>query len=117
MRRLAYLLPETQALLRSTVILTSIPQVVSELVQNSIDAGARHVDIGVNPNEWSCWVRDDGCGISSQDLSLIGRECDAGRYGGFCRSIMLPALAKQLPTRIAPILLVSQLTPNVCWRK
>ncbi|KAG1755437.1 hypothetical protein EDB19DRAFT_1661354 [Suillus lakei] len=31
-------------------------------LQNSLDAGASQVDIGVNCEEWSCWVRDNGKG-------------------------------------------------------
>lgn len=69
----------TQSRLRSTQILTSLPQIVTELVQNSLDAGAKHIDIGVDNEEWACWVRDDGKGINRDGLSLIARE--GGRYG------------------------------------
>ncbi len=68
----------TQSKLRSTQILVSLPQIVSELVQNSLDAGARHVDVGVDCGGWTCWVRDDGAGMSKSDLEAF--EC-AGRYG------------------------------------
>lgn len=104
----ARLPPATQALLRSTVILTSIPQLVSELVQNSIDAGARHIDISVNPPDWSCWVRDDGCGISSLDLSFIGKEGDAGRHGTHSHGLGLPFYTKQRP---------STMSPSICPRR
>lgn len=72
---------ETTARLRSTIILTSLPQIVSELVQNALDAGARHVNVGVDPVEWTCWVQDDGHGISVENLQTIGMSSDAGRYG------------------------------------
>ncbi|TRM68211.1 hypothetical protein BD626DRAFT_555063 [Schizophyllum amplum] len=72
---------ETRTRLRSTQILTSLPQIVSELVQNALDAGARHVDVGVNSEEYSCWVRDDGCGMGRGDLDIIARGSDGGRYG------------------------------------
>lgn len=81
---------ETRALLRSTVILTSLPQIVSELCQNALDAGARHVDVGVDFDDWSCWVRDDGSGISAQDLNHIGSSGDAGRYGSSICAITEP---------------------------
>ncbi|EGO27638.1 hypothetical protein SERLADRAFT_461444, partial [Serpula lacrymans var. lacrymans S7.9] len=71
---------ETRAKLRSTQILTSLPQIVSELLQNSLDAGARHVEIGVDCQEWNCWVKDDGAGISKDDLTMLGAGSE-GRYG------------------------------------
>ncbi|KAL1739993.1 hypothetical protein HDZ31DRAFT_48388 [Schizophyllum fasciatum] len=70
-RGLGRLSDETRTRLRSTQILTSLPQLVTELVQNGLDAGARHVDVGVNCEEYGCWVRDDGCGMGRQDLDAI----------------------------------------------
>lgn len=71
------LLPEdTRAKLRSTQILTSLSQLVSELVQNSLDAGATQIDVGVDCEEWSCWVRDDGIGIDKDGLAALAQ----GRY-------------------------------------
>lgn len=67
----------TQTKLRSTQILTSLPQIVSELFQNSLDAGAKHIEIGINCAEWSCWVTDDGSGMSRDELDQFGSE---GRY-------------------------------------
>ncbi|KAJ4479232.1 hypothetical protein J3R30DRAFT_3289200 [Lentinula aciculospora] len=67
----------TQTKLRSTQILTSLPQIISELFQNSLDAGSKHIEIGVNCTEWSCWVTDDGCGMSKDTLNSLGTE---GRY-------------------------------------
>jgi len=69
----------TQAKLRSTQLLTSVPQVVSELVQNSLDANAARIDIGLHCKEWMCWVRDDGHGISKAGLESFGRG-EGGRY-------------------------------------
>lgn len=76
----------TRAKLRSTQILTSLPQLVSELVQNSLDAGATLIDIGVNCEEWLCWVRDNGCGISKEGLSTLSKDSEEGRYGAPKRS-------------------------------
>jgi len=50
-------------------------------VQNSLDAGALQVDIGVDPEAWTCWVRDDGCGIPREGLNLLARGKEKGRYG------------------------------------
>jgi DNA mismatch repair protein MLH3 len=71
----------TRVKLRSTQILTSLPQIVSELVQNSFDAGATLIDIGVDCEEWMCWVRDNGCGINKEGLSTLSKCSEEGRYG------------------------------------
>ncbi|KAI0660771.1 hypothetical protein C8Q70DRAFT_972342 [Cubamyces menziesii] len=71
----------TQSRLRSTQILTSLPQLVSELVQNAIDACARNVEVSIDAEEWECWVRDDGNGISKEGLAVLARGSGGGRYG------------------------------------
>ncbi|KAI0053776.1 hypothetical protein FA95DRAFT_1480918 [Auriscalpium vulgare] len=74
-------LPETtRTKLRSTQILTSLPQIVSELVQNSLDAGAAHIEVGVDCESWECWVKDDGVGMSKEGMSLLGQGLEEGRY-------------------------------------
>ncbi|RDX53868.1 hypothetical protein OH76DRAFT_1462114 [Lentinus brumalis] len=80
----AYIAPlpsSTRSKLRSTQILTSLPQLVSELVQNSLDAGARTIDVSLDPEEWECWVRDDGAGIPRDGLALLAGGAETGRYG------------------------------------
>ena len=72
---------ETRSKIRSTQILTSIPQIVSELVQNSLDAEALHINVGVDILEWECWVRDDGHGISKKGMSMLAKGPIEGRYG------------------------------------
>jgi len=66
--------------LRSTQLLTSLPQVVSELVQNSLDASASHIEIGVDCQEWECWIKDDGHGIARNGLDALSKGLEAGRY-------------------------------------
>ncbi|KAK7062063.1 mismatch repair-related protein [Favolaschia claudopus] len=68
----------TRSKLRSTQIVTSLSQIISELLQNSLDAGARQIDIGVDCEDWNCWVRDDGCGMSKEGMELLAA---AERYG------------------------------------
>jgi DNA mismatch repair protein MLH3 len=80
--------------LRSTQILTSVPQVVSELVQNALDASASHVDIGVDCQEWECWVKDDGRGIPRSSLDVLSKSYEAGRYS---RSLIYQLLAQSRP--------------------
>lgn len=70
----------TRCKLRSGQILTTLTQLVSELVQNSLDANAHHIEVGVNCEEWECWVRDDGSGISKDGLLALSGGLDQGRY-------------------------------------
>lgn len=78
---ITYLPSSTQSQLRSTQILTSLPQIISELVQNSLDAGAHSVDVTLDPTEWECSVRDDGAGISRDGLTILSGGSQGGRYG------------------------------------
>ncbi|KAH9833711.1 uncharacterized protein C8Q71DRAFT_772167 [Rhodofomes roseus] len=79
-RQLQQLPPSTQSKIRSTQILTSLPQIISELVQNSLDAGALHIDVGVDCEDWACWVRDDGSGIGRDDFDALASGGQAVRY-------------------------------------
>ena len=71
----------TRSKLRSTQIITSLPQIVSEMIQNSLDAGAKHVDIAIDHEEWRCFVRDDGKGITKGGLEVLSKGVEGGRYG------------------------------------
>lgn len=82
-RPLARLSQPTRARLRSSQILTTLAQIVSELVQNSLDAGAKHVDVGIDAEEWECWVRDDGCGVSRENLGKL-----EGRYSEWMHNMV-----------------------------
>jgi DNA mismatch repair protein MLH3 len=75
-------LPEdTRTKLRSTQIITSLPSLLSELFQNSLDAGASTIDIGVDCDAWTCWVKDDGTGMSKENLHVLAVSFEQGRYG------------------------------------
>ncbi|KAI0353061.1 hypothetical protein OH77DRAFT_1554698 [Trametes cingulata] len=73
--------PSTQSQLRSTQIITSLPQLVCELVQNSLDAEAHSVEVALDPDEWECWVGDDGMGMSKDGLAMLSSGSEGGRYG------------------------------------
>lgn len=78
--RLEQLDNATRSKLRSTQILTSLPQIISELVQNALDAEANNVEVAVHCEDWYCWVRDDGIGMNKEGLSLIAQGMEGGRY-------------------------------------
>ncbi|OWZ46252.1 DNA mismatch repair protein MLH3 [Cryptococcus neoformans c45] len=66
----------TSTTLRSSIILPSLAQIFSELLQNSLDAGATKIECYVNMakgNE-SLRVEDNGTGISKDGLAKIGKR-------------------------------------------
>ncbi|XP_046753408.1 PMS1 protein homolog 1-like isoform X2 [Diprion similis] len=59
----------TVKLVTSTQIITSVSSVVKELVENSLDAGAKNIEINLTDDGLSLIeIRDDGCGISVTDV-------------------------------------------------
>ncbi|MED6241226.1 hypothetical protein ATANTOWER_004031 [Ataeniobius toweri] len=64
--------PDTVRLLSSSQVITSVVNVVKELMENSLDAGASSIDIklenfGLDRTE----VRDNGCGIKAVDAPVM----------------------------------------------
>lgn len=43
---------------------------IKELIENSLDAGAKRIDVAVEEDALSFTVRDDGCGMGEADLKL-----------------------------------------------
>ncbi|KAM4731709.1 PMS1 protein homolog 1 isoform 2-T4 [Anableps anableps] len=64
--------PDTVRLLSSSQVVTSVANVVKELMENSLDAGASSIDVklenfGLDRIE----VRDNGCGIKAADVTVM----------------------------------------------
>lgn len=72
--RIERLARPTATRLRSSLVIPSLPQVLSELAHNALDAGAGKVECWVNllPGEESVRVEDDGHGIDSGGLAVVG---------------------------------------------
>jgi DNA mismatch repair protein MLH3 len=64
--------PEVQAQIRASIAITSLSDVVLELVKNSLDAQAQSVCIDVDYLRGSCSVEDDGHGIPACELAEHG---------------------------------------------
>lgn len=58
--------------IRSSVVITSLQDVVLGLVKNSLDAGATSIEVHVNFSRGSCEVKDNGCGIAMNDFAEDG---------------------------------------------
>ncbi|CDZ97281.1 DNA mismatch repair protein-MLH3 family [Phaffia rhodozyma] len=81
--------------LRSQTIVPTLPQALSELIQNSLDAKSRHLSIYLSLSRWLLRVEDDGTGISRQGIERLRdghrymtsksepetRELGEGKYG------------------------------------
>ncbi|WRT67606.1 uncharacterized protein IL334_004578 [Kwoniella shivajii] len=76
MDRITPLPTPTTTTIRSSLIIPTFPQILSELVQNSLDANARYIDIALclTKGEESMRVEDDGCGITQAGLRKIGKR-------------------------------------------
>lgn len=54
-------------------VIDSLGAVVRELVENSLDAGAKRITIGINPESWRVQVADNGKGMSLEDLRICAQ--------------------------------------------
>lgn len=73
--------------LRSSVIIPTIPHLLSELLHNSLDAQAGRIDIWVDGSKegQSLRVEDDGIGISRDGFRVLGerwRSSKGGKWSG-----------------------------------
>ena len=57
--------------LQSQAHVPSLTSAINELVQNSVDAGARQISVIFDTHTLSVDITDDGQGITPEDLSLI----------------------------------------------
>jgi DNA mismatch repair protein MLH3 len=88
--------PESQAQIRSSVVITSLNDVVIGLLENVLDVGATSANVRLDYTKGYCSVTDNGTGIPVADFGLDGHlgslhctsKLDAtrltyGRYGRF----------------------------------
>ncbi|TQV95767.1 DNA mismatch repair protein [Cordyceps javanica] len=81
---IAKLGPETARLIGSSAGITSPYAVVKELLENAIDARADTVEILISPNTLDqIRVRDNGRGVSLDDLDALGRPGHTSKLTAF----------------------------------
>ncbi|KAJ4864270.1 histidine kinase-, DNA gyrase b-, and HSP90-like ATPase domain-containing protein [Trichoderma breve] len=74
----------TVRLLGSSVIISKPCDVVKELLDNAIDAGASFVEIAISPNHLdTIRVRDDGQGIDIEDFDALGKRTHTSKLRAF----------------------------------
>jgi len=64
----------TASHLRSSVVLPSLPSILTELIQNALDANSTKIDLSFDLTRWTLVCHDNGHGISWADLDQLGRE-------------------------------------------
>ncbi|GAA5866738.1 hypothetical protein JCM3774_001977 [Rhodotorula dairenensis] len=69
--RIERLAPETAHLVRSAVVVPSLPRILALLVHNSLDARATAVKCSVDLDTWTLRCHDNGLGFSSRDLDQL----------------------------------------------
>ncbi|KAM0265406.1 hypothetical protein ACHAQJ_000248 [Trichoderma viride] len=74
----------TVRILGSSVVITTPCDVVKELIDNAVDAGASFVDVAISPNYLdTIRVRDDGHGIDVGDFDVLGRQAHTSKLNAF----------------------------------
>lgn len=63
---------DVAAQIKSSISINSLDNVVLGLIENSLDARARKIDVTVDFQRGACIVEDDGCGIPSLEFSESG---------------------------------------------
>jgi hypothetical protein len=71
---IAPLPPQTASLLRSSLVIPSLPSALIELVQNSLDAHSTQVSLSIDLDRWTIKCEDNGRGITREDLKRVGGE-------------------------------------------
>lgn len=65
---------KTTSLLRSTLIIPSLPSILIELVQNSLDAKASNITVSFELDNWTIKCEDDGYGLTNLEMLKVGGE-------------------------------------------
>lgn len=80
------------AQIRSSVVITSLNDVVCGLIKNSLDAEATRINVTVDYARGNCFIEDDGAGIPPSEFK------EGGGLGQLHRMSALPVPSKALPS-------------------
>jgi DNA mismatch repair protein MLH3 len=83
-RKIAPLARPVHSRLRSAVIIPTFSQILNELIQNSLDAGATRIECWINLERGNEMIRveDDGHGLVLDSLNHIGRASGTSTLPG-----------------------------------
>ena len=70
--RIVQLPPDVAAQVRSSIAITTLQDVIVQLLCNSIDAHSTLVDIEIDSSRGSCVVEDNGVGIATAEFGPGG---------------------------------------------
>lgn len=72
------------ARLRSALVIPTLPQILNELIQNSLDAGCTRLEcwIDLSKENESIRVEDDGHGLNADSLQRVGERYGTSFGGG-----------------------------------
>jgi len=89
--------------LRSAVIIPTFSQILNELIQNSLDAGATRIECWINLERGNEMIRveDDGHGLDRDGLNFIGGASGTCNISGMTIQAERQRLAKTVPVPIA----------------
>lgn len=100
--------------LRSAVVIPTFPQILNELVQNSLDAGASRVECWINLERGNEMIRveDDGHGIDQESLGSVAQ--DPGKFGAARDE---QQAERQGLVKNAQVLIPDRSVPTASWVK
>ncbi len=90
--------------INSSTAIPSLNSVVVGLFKNSLDAGARRVDVHIDYGRGACTVEDDGHGIGPSEFAIDGglakqhRECALSQWFGDSTYLSRYIEGKRLPS-------------------
>ncbi|WP_414754049.1 DNA mismatch repair endonuclease MutL [Anabaena sp. CCY 9910] len=112
---------EVVYLITAGEVIDSFAAVVRELVENSLDAGAKRIVVYLWPQQWRVRVADNGCGMSLDDLQQAASAHSTSKIRSSAdlwkiHSLGFRGEALHSLTTLADVEIISRAPENVGWR-